>query len=57
MVVLPSTDASRYHNSCIDGDTGPEYFGYTLVKNNEWAVAQQRTKNGKLNGGIVETLG
>jgi hypothetical protein len=31
MVVIPSTGASRYHNCCIDGATGPEYFGYTLV--------------------------
>jgi hypothetical protein len=31
MVVLPSTEVSRYHNSSIDGGTSPEYFGYTLV--------------------------
>jgi hypothetical protein len=31
MVVLPSTSASRYHNSCIDGCTSPEYFGYHIV--------------------------
>jgi hypothetical protein len=24
MVVLPSTGASRWHNCCIDGGTGPE---------------------------------
>jgi hypothetical protein len=30
-MVLPSTSASRYHNRCIDGGTGPEYFGYTSV--------------------------
>jgi hypothetical protein len=35
MVVLPSTDASRYHNCCIDGSTSLEYFEYSLVKNNE----------------------
>jgi hypothetical protein len=31
MVVLPSTGASRYHNSCIDGGTSSEYIGCTLV--------------------------
>jgi len=31
MVVLPSTDASRHHNCCIDGSTSPENFGYYLV--------------------------
>jgi hypothetical protein len=31
MVFLPSTDALRYHNCCIDGGTSPEYFGYTLA--------------------------
>jgi hypothetical protein len=31
MVVLQSTGASRCHNCCIDGDTSPEYVGYTLV--------------------------
>jgi hypothetical protein len=25
------TDASRYHNCCIDGGTSPEYFGHYLV--------------------------
>jgi len=40
MVVLPSTGASRYHNCCIDGGTGPENFGYHLVqKNNISAMA------------------
>jgi hypothetical protein len=29
MVDLPSTGASRYHDCCIDGETSPEYFGYT----------------------------
>jgi hypothetical protein len=31
MVVLPSIGASRYHNCCIDWDTGPEYLGFPLV--------------------------
>jgi hypothetical protein len=35
MVVLLSTIVSRYHNCCIDGDTSPEYFEYTLVLKNE----------------------
>jgi hypothetical protein len=30
-VVLPSTSASRYQKSCIDGGTGPEYFRCTIV--------------------------
>jgi hypothetical protein len=29
--VLPSTSASCYHNCCIDGGTGLEYFVYTLI--------------------------
>jgi hypothetical protein len=32
MVVLPSTGASRYDSCCIDSNTSPEYFGYTLVQ-------------------------
>jgi hypothetical protein len=33
MVVLPSSGAMCDHNCCIhvDGDTSPEYFGYTFV--------------------------
>jgi hypothetical protein len=31
MVVVPSTDASRYHSGCIDCGTSPECFGYTLA--------------------------
>jgi hypothetical protein len=36
MVVLPSTDALRCHNCCIDGGTSPEYFGCTLVFGDVW---------------------
>jgi hypothetical protein len=34
MLVPPSTEASRYHNCCIDGSTSLEYFGYHLVNAN-----------------------
>jgi hypothetical protein len=31
MVVLPSTQVSRYRNCCTDGGTSPEYFGCTHI--------------------------
>jgi hypothetical protein len=31
MVVVPSSDALRYHNCCRDGLTSPECFGYNFV--------------------------
>jgi hypothetical protein len=31
MVVLLSTGGSRYHICCIDGNTSPEYCGYSFV--------------------------
>jgi hypothetical protein len=44
MVVLPSTDASRYHKCCIDGGTSSEYFGYTLISKNHRVSGGMRAR-------------
>jgi hypothetical protein len=44
MVVLTYTGASCYHNCCIDGDTSPEYFGYTMVSWNPLAKLSQKNR-------------
>jgi hypothetical protein len=48
MAVLPSTGALHYNNCCIDRGTSPEYFGKTLIHNNEKKERKKERKKEKL---------
>jgi hypothetical protein len=48
MVVLPSTDASRYQNCCVDGGTSPENFGSTHVITCNYVVWSPLVINGAI---------